>query len=183
MIRIFDIIFAIIFLIILFPIIFVTFLLSWIDTRNPFFVQKRVGQKGKAFYLVKFRSMQLNTKSVGTHLVDETRITYFGKILRKTKLDELPQLWNVLKGEMSFVGPRPCLFSQKKLIKERNQRKVFDQMPGITGLAQLKGIDMSSPNLLAKTDRKMLNDLNLIKYFFYIIATFFLIFGIKFLDR
>ena len=83
---------------------------------------------------------------------------------------------------MSFVGPRPCLFSQKKLIKERNQRKVFEQMPGITGLAQLKGIDMSSPNLLAETDRKMLDDLSPFKYFFYILATFFMILGIRIFD-
>ena len=182
MIRILDIIFAVICLIITSPLLFFVFFLSWLDTSSPLFIQKRVGINRKAFFLVKFRSMQLNTKSVGTHLVDKSRITNFGKFLRKTKLDELPQLWNVLKGDMSFVGPRPCLFSQKKLIKERNQRKVFEQMPGITGLAQLKGIDMSSPNLLAETDRKMLDDLSPFKYFFYILATFFMILGIRIFD-
>jgi len=81
-------------------------------------------------------------------------ITPLGAFLRRTKLDELPQLWNVLKGEMSLVGPRPCLFNQQELINERNKRDVYQALPGITGLAQIQGIDMSTPELLADTDAK-----------------------------
>ena len=81
-------------------------------------------------------------------------ITPLGAFLRHTKLDELPQLWNVLKGEMSLVGPRPCLFNQQELINERNKRDVYQALPGITGLAQIQGIDMSTPELLADTDAK-----------------------------
>ena len=81
-------------------------------------------------------------------------ITPLGAFLRRTKLDELPQLWNVLKGEMSLIGPRPGLFNQKELIAERAKRDVFVVRPGITGLAQVKGVDMSTPELLADTDAK-----------------------------
>ena len=81
-------------------------------------------------------------------------ITPLGAFLRRTKLDELPQLWNVLKGEMSLVGPRLGLFNLKELIAERAKRDVFDARPGITGLAQVKGVDMSTPELLADTDAK-----------------------------
>ena len=91
--------------------------------------------------------------------------------MRRTKLDELPQLWNVLKGEMSLVGPRPNLYNQHDLIKARNELGVYDVRPGITGLAQVNEIDMSTPELLAKTDRQMLDSLNVTLYFRYIIAT------------
>jgi lipopolysaccharide/colanic/teichoic acid biosynthesis glycosyltransferase len=115
--------------------------------------------------------MRPDTESVATHLADASAITSFGRFLRRTKLDELPQLWNVLKGDMSLVGPRPCLFNQEELIAERAQRGVFDARPGITGLAQIQGIDMSTPGLLAKTDAEMLKRLNLISYFRLIFLT------------
>lgn len=98
-------------------------------------------------------------------------ITPFGKFLRRTKLDELPQLWNVLKGEMSLVGPRPCLFNQEELIAEREQRGVLQARPGITGLAQVNDIDMSTPRLLAETDARMLAELSVFSYFRYILQT------------
>ena len=94
-----------------------------------------------------------------------------GHLLRKVRLDELPQLWNVLKGEMSLVGPRPCLFSQEDLISEREKRRVLNARPGITGLAQLNGIDMSTPVLLAETDEKMLATLGVKDYFRFIFMT------------
>ena len=103
--------------------------------------------------------------------MDASAITQVGAFLRLTKLDELPQLWNVLKGEMSLVGPRPYLFSQVALIVERAERQVFNVRPGITGLAQIQGIDMSTPRLLAETDARMLQDLGLTAYFTYIIKT------------
>ena len=94
-----------------------------------------------------------------------------GAFLRKTKLDELPQLWNVLKGEMSLVGPRPGLFNQKELTMARDARGVFDVRPGITGLAQVNDIDMSTPELLAETDANMIRELSIKNYFKFIFQT------------
>jgi len=91
--------------------------------------------------------------------------------LRRTKLDELPQLWNVLKGEMSLVGPRPGLFNQEELTQAREAKGVFNVRPGITGLAQVNEIDMSTPQLLAETDAKMISTLNIKSYFQYILMT------------
>jgi O-antigen biosynthesis protein WbqP len=96
--------------------------------------------------------MYVDTPSVPTHDVKASHVTRVGRFLRRTKLDELPQLWNVLKGEMSFVGPRPCLPSQAELIEERLKRGVLALRPGITGISQIRGIDMSTPALLAESD-------------------------------
>ncbi|EEW11841.1 galactosyl-transferase, putative [Vibrio mimicus VM573] len=115
--------------------------------------------------------MPLNTASVATHLVGASSVTRLGQFLRKTKLDELPQLINVLKGEMSLVGPRPCLFNQQSLIDERKSRGVFEVLPGITGLAQVNEVDMSTPEKLAELDQQMIQTLNLKNYFTYIIQT------------
>jgi len=115
--------------------------------------------------------MRPDTASVATHLADASAITPLGHFLRRTKLDELPQLWNVLKGEMSLVGPRPCLYNQTELIAERAVRGVFEVRPGITGLAQIQGIDMSIPKRLAETDAEMLREMNLSAYFKYIFLT------------
>lgn len=115
--------------------------------------------------------MRLETTSVASHLADNSAITPAGKILRKTKLDELPQLWNVLVGEMSLVGPRPNLPNQLELISERDKLGVYNAKPGITGLAQIQNIDMSTPEKLALVDLKMVNDLRLKSYFKYIIQT------------
>lgn len=134
-------------------------------------MQERVGRNCKPFTLVKFRTMHPETKSVASHLVDANAVTSIGGFLRRTKLDELPQLWNVLKGEMSLVGPRPCLFNQKELIQERSERGVYAVRPGITGLAQVNDIDMSTPKLLAETDATMLKNLTPKHYFSYIMQT------------
>jgi len=115
--------------------------------------------------------MKVDTASVATHLANSAAITSFGHFLRKTKLDELPQLWNVLKGEMSLVGPRPGLFNQAELTEERAKRGVYDVRPGITGLAQVSEIDMSTPSLLAETDQKMIQGLTVADYFKYIFMT------------
>ena len=153
------------------PLLITAIIVGYFDTGSPLFVQERIGKDQKPFKLVKFRTMKVTTESVASHLVDNTSITKLGKILRKTKLDELPQLVNVLKGEMSLVGPRPNLLNQEDLIKARADQGVYDVLPGITGLAQLSGVDMSTPEHLAKVDKEMIDTLSLRNYFSYIIGT------------
>ena len=171
MIRILDLFFSFLGLLVLSPIMIIIFIIVWIDNGSPLFTQTRVGRYQKSFTLYKLRSMPINTLSVATHLVRNTNISPFGKFLRKTKLDEIPQLYNVLIGDMSLVGPRPCLFNQKRLINERKKRGIFKVKPGITGLAQVSGITMKNPKLLAKIDLKMLKQINLFYYFYYIFKT------------
>ncbi len=153
------------------PALVCLWILGWFDNRSPLFRQQRVGQYQQPFVLVKFRTMRPDTASVATHLADATAVTGYGRFLRRTKFDELPQLWNVLKGDMSLVGPRPCLYNQEELIEERAKRGVFDARPGITGLAQIQGIDMSTPELLARTDAEMLKRLTMFSYFRFIFLT------------
>lgn len=171
MLRFLDIVLTSVGLLLALPLMVVLFLIGLFDTGGPLFRQTRVGQHQKPFTLVKFRTMRPDTQSVATHLANPAAVTTLGTFLRRTKLDELPQLWNVLKGEMSLVGPRPCLFNQTELIEERASRGVFAARPGITGLAQINGIDMSTPRLLAETDARMVQDLGLSAYFTYIIKT------------
>jgi O-antigen biosynthesis protein WbqP len=166
-----DVVFAFSGLLLGSPVFALLWIVGWIDTRSPLFKQERVGRSQQSFTLVKFRTMRPDTASVASHLADASAITSFGRFLRRTKLDELPQLWNVLRGDMSLVGPRPCLFNQQDLIAERATRGVFDARPGITGLAQIQGIDMSTPELLAKTDAEMLRQMNLFTYIRYIFLT------------
>lgn len=146
-------------------------MISLFDTGSPIFRQKRIGRNQIPFTLVKFRTMHINSASVASHLADAAAVTRLGIFLRRSKLDELPQLWNVLKGEMSLVGPRPCLLNQTELISERASRGVFNVRPGITGLAQVNGIDMSTPELLAEIDARMLMELTVANYFKYIFTT------------
>jgi lipopolysaccharide/colanic/teichoic acid biosynthesis glycosyltransferase len=175
MIRLLDIVLSLVGLVVLMPLLFLLLLLAWLDTGSPLFIQKRVGLNLNNFMLIKLRTMKMGTASKGTHLVDKSSITLFGSFFRKYKLDELPQLWNVLCGNMSLVGPRPCLFNQKKLIKERKKRKVFNVRPGLTGLAQIKGITMSKPTRLAQVDFAMIKKMNLYYYFYYICTSILLI--------
>ena len=176
MIRLFDFLFSILGLIILLPILILLWIIGIFESGSPLFKQERVGYNQKFFILFKFRTMHKDTKSVPTHRVNNLMVTKFGFFLRRTKLDELPQLYNVLIGDMSLVGPRPCLVNQKKLISERKKRGVFKAKPGITGLAQISGITMKNPTLLAKTDMKMVRQLNLFYYFYYVVLTFFISF-------
>jgi len=178
--RIFYILFSIVGLVILFPIFIVIMLIGYLDTGSPFFRQVRLGRAKQPFRLMKFRSMHINASSVATHLASASSITPFGGFLRKSELDELPQLWNIFMGDMSFVGPRPNLFNQEELIHERDLRDVYAVRPGITGLAQINKIDMSTPQLLAETDAKMVQELNTLGYFKYIFLT---VFGKGFGDR
>jgi len=170
-IRILDFFFSLLGLICASPVLLVLVIIGLFDTGSPIFRQVRVGRDQKPFTLVKFRTMKRDTASVASHLANASAITPFGSFLRRSKLDELPQLWNVLKGEMSLVGPRPCLYNQEELIQERALRHVFTVRPGITGLAQVNTIDMSTPVLLAQTDAKMIDSLTLRDYFTYILQT------------
>jgi O-antigen biosynthesis protein WbqP len=171
LIRILDFSFSLLGLILGSPILVLIYILGLFDTGFPIFRQERVGRHKKPFILIKFRTMSVDTASVASHLASTVSITKVGGFLRKTKLDELPQLWNVLKGEMSLVGPRPGLFNQIYLTKARDGEGVFDVRPGITGLAQVNDIDMSTPELLAKTDAKMIVEMSLKNYFKYIFQT------------
>ena len=171
MIRLIDFLASFFGLILLLPLILVLYIIGLFDTGLPVFRQKRVGKNKKAFMLYKFRTMNKNTKSVATHLANQSDVTRYGSFLRKTKLDELPQLLNVLIGDMSLVGPRPCLFSQEELISEREKRGVYNFKPGITGLAQINDVDMSTPVKLSEFDALMLKDLNLTNYLKYVLAT------------
>ena len=171
MLRFLDLLFSITGLLLGAPVLLTIYVVSLFDSGSPLYHQKRVGLDQRPFTLVKFRTMRPETLSVASHLVDTSAITPLGAFLRRTKLDELPQLWNVLKGEMSLVGPRPWLFNQTELIVERHSRGVFEVRPGITGLAQVSNIDMSMPKLLAETDAQMLQGLTVALYFKYIFMT------------
>lgn len=171
MIRLLDFLFSLFGLLFASPFLVILYIIGLFDTGSPIFMQERVGRNKKSFTLIKFRTMAVDTASVASHLASTASITPFGGFLRKTKLDELPQLWNVLIGEMSLVGPRPGLFNQEELTRERDAKNIFDARPGITGLAQVSEIDMSTPKLLAKTDREMIDTLNLSNYFKYILMT------------
>ncbi|MBU0655934.1 MAG: sugar transferase [Gammaproteobacteria bacterium] len=171
MTRLLDILFACLGLVLGSPVLLVLTLIGWLDTRSPLFRQIRVGRNQQPFTLIKFRTMRVGTAYVATHLASSSAITPFGSFLRRTKLDELPQLWNVLWGDMSLVGPRPCLPNQHELIAARETLGVFNARPGITGLAQVQGIDMSTPEKLTQVDAQMLQTLTLEDYFSYIIQT------------
>ncbi len=160
MLRVLDILLALVGLLCLWPVMLIVYVLGLFDTGSPVFIQQRVGRHQRPFNLIKFRTMAVATESVATHLASRSSVTRLGAFLRKTKLDELPQLINVLRGEMSLVGPRPCLFNQQELIAERQARGVFDVLPGITGLAQVNAIDMSTPQKLAEWDQKMIQTLS-----------------------
>ena len=169
--RILDFVFSLLGLVFGSPVLLAIYVIGLFDTGSPVFRQERVGRNQQPFVLVKFRTMAVDTASVASHLASTASITKLGGFLRKTKLDELPQLWNVLKGEMSLVGPRPGLFNQLELTQARDGRGVFSVRPGITGLAQVNDIDMSTPELLAETDAKMIRELSIKNYFKFIFQT------------
>ena len=138
MIRIFDILFSFFGILFLIPIFILIIIIGYFDTKSPIFIQTRVGKDRIGFNLIKFRSMHVNAPSVATHLAKASLITPFGHFLRKSKLDELPQLWSVIKGDLSLVGPRPLLPEYLPRYSSR-QRLRHNSMPGITGWAQVNG--------------------------------------------
>jgi O-antigen biosynthesis protein WbqP len=171
LIRLLDVTASLFGLLFLWPILLIVVIIGFFDTGSPVFIQTRVGKHKKPFRLIKFRTMRVDTKSVASHLANEASITKLGSFLRKTKIDELPQLINVLKGEMSLVGPRPNLFNQDDLIRTRDKLGVYNVLPGVTGLAQVQNIDMSTPELLAEIDKKMIDTLTIPSYFKYLMMT------------
>lgn len=164
--RVFDILLSAFGLLLLAPVFLILLFLTFIfQPGSPLYFQSRVGRGEKTFTLLKLRTMKPGTPVQGTHEVRAGAITLWGRLLRDLKLDEIPQLWNVLKGEMSLVGPRPCLPNQKDLIRKRRSKGIFHVRPGITGLAQISGVDMSSPAQLVEMDAQMLARLDVRSYF------------------
>ncbi len=140
--RLIDIIVSSIALILLSPIMLIISAIVYLqDFHNPIFSQKRVGQKGALFILYKFRSMPVNIPNLESHVQEKLKITPFGKILRRSNLDEIPQLLNILKGDMSLIGPRPPISSQIDLIKLRSENRAILLKPGLTGWAQVNSFD------------------------------------------
>ncbi len=160
--RLLDIVLSVAGLLLFSPIFVVVALLVCVTSSGgALFVQTRVGRNEKCFECLKFRTMTAGTPDVGSHHAEQSWITPVGRLLRKTKLDELPQLINVLRGEMSIVGPRPCLPSQQELINARRALGVFSLAPGITGISQTRGVDMSTPLELASLDATYLKSMSL----------------------
>lgn len=153
--RTIDLSFALIIIALFWWLLAAVWLLVRLSSSGPgFYAQARVGKLQNPFTCYKFRTMQLGTKLAGTHEVSEASVTRIGGFLRRSKIDELPQVLNILKGDLSLVGPRPCLPVQGELIAARQARGVFNIRPGITGLAQVQGVDMSAPVRLAILDER-----------------------------
>lgn len=171
LIRVLDIFISSGILLVTMPLLILIFFILLYESRRPFFVQRRLGINESEFRIIKFRTMITSTADKPTHLVSGFAVTVVGRLLRRTKLDELPQLVNVLKGEMSLVGPRPCLPNQHDVITERRVRRVFEVLPGVTGLAQIKGVDMSNPVSLASLDSELIQNLDLNHYLKYLLLT------------
>lgn len=164
-----DILFSLSILILLWWLLILVWVIIKLESPGPsLFKQKRIGKNGTQFVCYKFRTMFIETPQLGTHEVSKSNVTKVGKFLRKTKIDELPQIFNLLKNEMSLCGPRPNLPNQIELIEFRKKHMVYDVLPGITGLAQVNRIDMSEPEKLAKCDAiyiaqmSILNDIKIV---------------------
>lgn len=157
--RCFDVLASAIGLLIFGGPIIVTILIVRLTSRGRgLFAQERIGRDCKPFICYKIRTMYEETRVAATHEIRSSSVTPVGRWLRTLKIDELPQLWNVLRGDMSLVGPRPCLPSQTELINKRLERGVYRIRPGISGKAQTLGIDMSDPERLARVDAEYLNE-------------------------
>ncbi len=160
--RLLDYVIAIAGLLLLWPVLLLLVILVQLETPGPgIFSQKRVGRNGRVFYCYKLRTMYRDAPDVPTHAASASQVTPLGGFLRATKIDEFPQLVNILRGQMSLVGPRPSLCQQTELIDERQKRGVLALLPGITGLAQVQGVDMSDPVRLAEIDAEYLRTRNL----------------------
>ncbi|MBE6749940.1 MAG: sugar transferase [Ruminococcaceae bacterium] len=175
--RVIDFTLSLIGILVLLPIFLIVTIAIKIDDPGPaFFKQKRVGINKTYFSLYKFRSMKMNTPDIPTHLLENPKqyITKVGAFLRKTSLDELPQMWNILKGDMSVIGPRPALWNQDDLVAERDKYGANDVRPGLTGWAQINGRDELEIPVKAKLDGEYVENLSFpfdIKCFFGTVAS------------
>jgi O-antigen biosynthesis protein WbqP len=143
------------------PVVLVCMTIVRLTSPGPaIFRQTRIGIDMEPFTCYKLRTMHVETPDAPSHETSVSAITPVGKWLRRLKLDELPQLWNIIRGEMSLVGPRPCLPSQCELIEARRQRGLYQIRPGITGVSQVAGIDMADPERLAESDARYLSDMS-----------------------
>ena len=175
------------FLVIFFSHILLTFLLIisllifFFDQKKIFYLSKRVGQNNKIFLMYKFRTMKVYTPQLATHLLKnpDNYLTKVGKLLRVLSLDELPQIINVLKGDMSFVGPRPALYNQFNLIELRTKEKIHLLMPGITGWAQINGRDNIGIAKKVQLDKYYMNHYSFFFDIKILFKTFFKIFSLK----
>lgn len=172
MLRVLDILISIAALVLTAPLLMAAMIAVRIDSRGPaIFAQNRVGRGRRVFTCYKVRTMARDTRQGASHEVGGATITPVGRVLRRTKIDELPQLWNVIVGDMSLVGPRPCLPGMNELIEERDRRGVYRIRPGVTGLAQIAGIDMSDPPRLAEVDAAWLEQASLRAYLRLLVMT------------
>lgn len=184
--RTFDVLLSLTVLAILSPVFLLLSLFIKLDTPGPvLFRQKRIGRGKSEFHILKFRTMKIDApKDMPTHLLDkpEAYITRAGKFLRKTSLDELPQVFNILKGDMSMIGPRPALWNQFDLIEERDKYKANDVLPGLTGLAQINGRDELPIEVKAKIDGGYVDHMSLLLDLKILVWTFVYVFkseGVK----
>lgn len=170
--RLIDVLAGALFVMFAWPFLLTIIVVIRLQSPGPaIFTQTRVGKGGRLFTCYKLRTMYAGTANLPTHEVAATSVTPLGEHLRRFKIDELPQLCNVLLGDMSLVGPRPCLPSQVELVKARQALGVLAVRPGITGLAQVKGIDMSDPHRLAEVDAEYVRTQSLLGDFKLIAAT------------
>jgi len=155
------------------PILFIAAIAIFIEDGAPvFFVQERIGKNKLIFKIFKMRTLKLEAPNIGTHELDQTYKLKSGKLIRKIKLDEFPQLINVLKGEINLVGPRPGLVSQVNLIECREAKRIYDVKPGITGLSQVLGYDMSNPKKLTEIDKIYIEKKSVLIDFLILASTF-----------
>lgn len=171
LIRTLDVLFSVLGIVVLLPFLVLIIFCLLRESHSPLFRQVRVGRNGVTFKILKFRTMVLHAPTIPTHEVDSNLVTHLGKYLRLSKLDELPQLWNVMVGEMSLVGPRPCLPEQTLLIDERKAVGIDTYKPGITGLSQILGVKMDEPLHMVALEQQMLSTISATRYVFYIVLT------------
>lgn len=156
------------------PFLFLASLIILLEDGFPiFFIQKRFGKDKQFFNIIKIRTLKKNTPNTGSHELESKYLLISGKWIRKIKLDEFPQLINVLRGDVNLVGPRPGLINQKELLNERSLKNIFSVKPGITGLAQILGYDMSDPKKLAEIDEAYIINKSFRLDFSIILGTFF----------
>jgi O-antigen biosynthesis protein WbqP len=177
--RAFDFLISLLLLVVFSPVLaFVALLISLTSSGGVIFKSKRVGYQNRIFPMWKFRTMRIDTPQLATHLLEKPQnfLTPIGAFLRRTSLDELPQLWNVLRGDMALVGPRPALFNQEDLISLRSERGVHLLRPGITGWAQINGRDELPIPLKVELDAFYLQNRSLIFDIKILLMTLFKVF-------